>query len=135
MTKPALLALAVALTSCSAEKRLNRLLRNNPEFARTDTITISDTVYWDRIEAHTVEMFLPGDTVRIDTGRLHVKVVRLPGERVYVQGICDADTITIEKTVTVDRILPTKTVHKAPWYLWIVIVALAVVAVVQTIRR
>lgn len=129
-----ILLLVALLASCSAEKRLNRLLKNNPEFTRQDTITVRDTVYFDRVEAHTVEVLVPGDTMYLDTGRLHVKVVKMPGERVYVQGICDADTVTVEKQVVVDRILPTKTIHKAPWYLWALVVALAGIAVIQTLR-
>lgn len=125
--KPYLLIALFAL-ACSPEKRLNRFLERHPEFARRDTITVVDTAYFDRVEQHVVEVLIPGDTLRIDTGRLHVRVVKLPGERVYVQGVCDADTVVVTKDVIVDRVLPTKTVHRLAWWQWLLLALVLSVA-------
>ena len=129
--KFAILAALVCLTSCSGEKKLQRILANHPELR--DTIYVHDTLTTELVRADTTFVPVPGDTVRLDNGKLHIKYVRLPGDTVYLEGQCDPDTVI--HTVTVERIAPTITKSIVPWWVWLVIALLAVALLIQTLKR
>lgn len=129
--KLAILAILVCLCSCNSEKKLQRLLANHPELR--DTIYIHDTLTTELVRADTTFVSVPGDTVRLDNGKLHIKYVRLPGDTVYIEGQCDPDTVI--NTITVERIAPTMTKSVVPWWVWVVIMVLAVVLLIQTLKR
>lgn len=101
-----LFIIAILLVACSPQKRLQRLLDKHPEFTRTDTITVTDTLIVKGDTAWRLLPFHVHDTIRIDTGRLHVRVVRLPGDTVRINASCDTDTVIREIRVPVDRIVP-----------------------------
>lgn len=101
-----LLLLVTLLVSCSPEERLARLLARHPELTKRDTIR--DTV-WATVEyvhADTVFVPVPGDTVRIDNGRLHIKYVKMPGDTVWIDGECDADSVRVPFEVVVEKSVP-----------------------------
>lgn len=129
--KLAILAILVCLCSCNSEKKLQRLLANHPELR--DTIYIHDTLTTELVRADTTFVSVPGDTVRLDNGKLHIKYVRLPGDTVYLEGQCDPDTVI--KVTTVERIAPTITKSIVPWWVWLVISLLAVSLLIQTLKR
>lgn len=103
------------LSSCSASKRLNRLLKNNPELAQKDTTYIQDTTTF----------FVPG--VRKDTTIIHnehnrsdttiIKEKHLTiwhyrnGDTTTFGGSCDTITETVIKTIPVPY---EKFVYKKP---------------------
>jgi hypothetical protein len=129
--KFAILAALVCLTSCSGEKKLQRLLANHPELR--DTIYVHDTLTTELVRADTTFVSVPGDTVRLDNGKLHIKYVRIPGDTVYLEGQCDPDTVI--KVTTVERIAPTITKSIVPWWVWLVISMLVVALLIQTLKR
>jgi len=53
------------------------------------------------------------DTVRVEKERLKIKIVRLPGDSVYVERKCETDTIKVKVTTTV-----TKTIKAEGWLKW-----------------
>ena len=129
--KPTIAILILLLCSCSAEKKLNKLIAKHPELR--DTIYVHDTLTTELIRADTTFVSVPGDTVRVDNGKLHIKYVKLPGDTVYLEGQCDPDTVI--KITTVERIAPTVTKSVVPWWVWLVISLLAVVLLIQTLKR
>jgi hypothetical protein len=112
MTAIRLLLLAILLTSCSAERRLQRLVERNPDLQRTDTITVTMRV---PIPADTVRQVVTlTDTVVVENERQVVTIVRVPTGSpcdtlpvlMDVQGVVKADTVWASKEVYVDRIVP-----------------------------
>ena len=129
--KFAILAALVCLTSCSGEKKLQRILANHPELR--DTIYVHDTLTTELVRADTTFVSVPGDTVRVDNGKLHIKYVRLPGDTVWLEGQCDPDTgIT---TTIVERIGPTKTVNKIPFWIWLLVGVMGMTSLILAFRK
>jgi len=65
-----------------------------------DTIIVPsvtfDTVFnWQQVSIY--------DTVYLDSGRLSVRIVRLPGDSIFITGECRTDTIYYYDTVTIER--------------------------------
>lgn len=73
-----LAVMTVALVACSPQQKLARLLTLHPELAVNDTIrdTIRITVPGETV-MRTVEM-RSVDTVYLDSGRVHVQLIRVP---------------------------------------------------------
>lgn len=132
----ALLAIAViCLTSCSPEKKLNRLLMKYPELRTTDTI--HDTVEAIVSYVHTDTVFKPttGDTVRLSDGRLRVKYVKMPGDTVYLGGECLADTVRVPVETIVERVAPKEFVDRIPWWIWLIIAVLAALVALPRVTQ
>lgn len=106
------IALAILLTACSPKKRMQRLLDKHPELSRVDTISVHDTVIvpgdttWHSSVLH--------DTLRIETERQVVRIVRVPtgspcdtvSIALDLLAVIKADTIYRTIEVPVDRIVP-----------------------------
>lgn len=131
----------VVLASCNDARKLQRILGRHPEWR--DTVLVYDTVeaIVEYVRHDTLFVSVPGDTVRVDDGRLHIRYVRLPGDTVYLRGECDPDTAKkIVPTIT-QQINPTQDVTKEviPW--WVIaalLVALglsAVTAIHSLVKR
>jgi hypothetical protein len=109
-----LLPLLFLLSACSAEKRLQRLVEKNPQLQRTDTITVTDTIYipgdtlWQQV------LLRQTDTIRVENERQSVRVVRIPTgspcdtAAIFMDIMAEVKPDTIYHTVTVevDRIVP-----------------------------
>ena len=107
-----ILAIAALLVACSPERRLQKLLRDNPELSRVDTITVVDTVY---VPGDTLwRSVLLRDTVTIESERQVVKVQRIrtgsPCDTAAIALDIEArvkpDTVYTTVTVEVDRVVP-----------------------------
>jgi hypothetical protein len=83
--KYALLLLVILLTSCSAERRLQRLLDRHPELSRVDTLVVHDTIV------------IAGDTI--------VRVVQLRS----------FDTLRVENERQVIQLLASAILHRSSW--------------------
>jgi hypothetical protein len=86
-------SLALLLCSCWTPKRCNKaLLRCG---IVSDTIQVWDSIYLERAITDTLlrwDSMRLHDTVTIEQDRVRVKIVRLPGDRLFVQGEC-RDTV------------------------------------------
>lgn len=122
-----LLVLAL-LSSCSPTAKLRKAekLINEAEQAglkwHVDTITVKIPYSVPEIMIKEIHHALPGDTVVVEKERLRVKVVRLPGDSIFVEGRCAADTVYKSVPVTIN-----KTIKSKGYSLWQLII-LAIVA-------
>ena len=140
---PIILA-ALLLCSCSAEKRLQRLVAKHPELTRSDTITVRDTVI---LPADTVIMsrFLNTvDTVRVEGPRQVITLYRQatghPCDTVEVfihaEGIVKTDTVTTEVEVVVEKLVPCPPGKRvASWWRIVALVLALVLAFVLYVRK
>ncbi|MDD2635757.1 MAG: hypothetical protein PHW82_09690, partial [Bacteroidales bacterium] len=101
-----LAAVIVSLTSsCTPQKRLNRLVALHPELVQTDTIRIRDTtiIPETRIDTSFNQDRLK-DTVIITKEKLTVKIHQVL-DTVYVEAEREADTVVVVKEVAVERVV------------------------------
>jgi hypothetical protein len=127
-------SLLFTLTGCDPSKRLFRFCHRHPELCARDTIR--DTV-WATVEyvgKDTVFLPVPGDTVTIEQDRLRVRYVLMAGDTVWIEGECLADTIAVPYEVVTEVMKPVVT-NVIPWWVWAVVGALALVALVGLLRR
>jgi hypothetical protein len=127
-------SLLCSLTGCDPSKRLFRFCHRHPELCARDTIR--DTV-WATVEyvgKDTVFLPVPGDTVTLEQDRLRVRYVLMAGDTVWLEGECLADTIAVPYEVVVERVTPI-TAKLIPWWVWVVVGALVVVALLGLLRR
>lgn len=118
--------LALLLASCWTPKRCNKaLLRCG---IVSDTVQVWDSIYleraitdtllrWDSLQLH--------DTVTIEQDRVRVKIVRLPGERLFVQGECKDTVIRYVRQV----VNPVKKQRFIPVWAWVVMFLLLIFAI------
>ena len=101
-----LAAVIVSLTSsCTPQKRLNRLVALHPELATTDTIRIRDTtiIPETRIDTSFNQNQLT-DTVIITKEKLTVKIHQIL-DTVYVEAEHETDTVVVEREVVVEKVV------------------------------
>ena len=97
--------LIILLYSCSAEKRLSRIIEKNPQLLTKDTIHDTTVVIVPEIRADTfISLDSLTDTVYISKDRLQIKTV-IRNNEIFIEGKCLNDTITIIKEIPVDRII------------------------------
>lgn len=111
------------LLGCGANNKLRRAERliKKAELAGAkwsiDTVYKEVPVFIDSVRVDSVFVAQVGDTVVIEKERLRLKYVRLPGDSVYIEAECEADTIYQKVPVTV-----TKTISaKSDWLKWLII--------------
>ena len=129
-----LLYILVLLSGCSAGYHLRRA-EHHLKKAELKGATIKvDTVYLEKkivvqeVKTDTVFHTKEGDTIYVSRDRLKIKYVKLPGDSVFIEGKCEADTVEIKVPFTVTKEI---TAPKGLWYYfpWILFVlALATVA-------
>ncbi len=121
-----LAVIALLLCSCWTPKRCNRaLLRCG---VVSDTIQVWDSIYLERVITDTLlrwDSLRLHDTVTIEQDRVRVKIVRLPGERLYVQGECK-DTVVRYVRQVVNAV---KKQRFIPVWAWVVMFLLLMFAI------
>lgn len=131
-----LLLLCLTLASCDPSKRLTRFCWNHPEMCARDTVR--DTV-WAEVEyvrADTVFLPTPRDTVRVSEGRLRIKYVLMPGDTVWLEGECLADSVPVYVELPCPpRVNPVKYVKAIPWWGWAIVIASMAIALLSLLRR
>jgi hypothetical protein len=128
------LILIFLLTSCGPTfylKKAERALKKAEQLgAKTgvDTIYAERLVFVDSIRVDSIFSSKVDDTVYLTKDRLKVKYVRLPGDSVFIEGRCEADTIKIQVPVSV-----TKTIESGytAWDIirWCLVIAIIAVLV------
>jgi hypothetical protein len=95
------------LISCSAQKRLNRLIDKNPNLIQLDTIKIVETIIVLSYDTVVVNSVVNNDTtIIVNTERVlaryYYDTLR---QEIWHQIECKNDTIYYEKLVPVDRVV------------------------------
>jgi hypothetical protein len=133
------LLILLILCSCSANSKLRRAERliKQAEASglqwRVDTVYTEIPVIIDSIRVDSIFVAQVGDTVVIEKERLKLRYVRLPGDSVYIEAECKADTIFQKVPVTVTKTIQAKT----NWWLYFFVgfgACLLVVVVVGKLR-
>jgi hypothetical protein len=114
------LALLLLLSSCSASWHLNRAIKKGAK-VRVDTVTQVVEVVVQEVKTDTVFRSEVGDTVYITEEKLKIKYVKLPGERVFIEGECSADTIYQTIKVPCETTI-TAPPEKIKWWHWLIVV-------------
>lgn len=135
-----IIGLAVVIASCGPAAKLRRaekLIKRAEEQGavwHVDTVRVEVPVFVPEIRLDSVFVSQPGDTVVLEKDRLKVKYVRLPGDSVFIEGECEADTIEIEVPVTITKTIEAK--GGLRWW-WLVVAAAAgmvIGAIVRMVR-
>jgi hypothetical protein len=128
------IALCIICTSCTPQKKLQRLLDKHPELTKKDTIKISDTIITSKISHDTLLNWATlYDTTYIEKERLRIKLIRV-NDSIYIKGECLGDTIYYEKIVPVDKIIYKKS--EKSLNLWLIFVGvLLVIAIIRWLFR
>lgn len=109
---------ALLLIGCSTERRCARAVNRCAPLWKHDTTYVHDSITIQRNTIDTVLRwnFLPvHDTVTIRDGRAVIRIVRLPGDSIWVEGEC-RDTVIRYVTQRVTVAGPRK---GWPWWLWL----------------
>ena len=99
-----LLLLILLLSSCSPQRRLNRLLALHPELKTPDTLLIHDTIPVPQFQTDTIlRLSTLHDTVTLHKDHLQVKIHRLH-DTIYIQSKTLPDTIFITRRIPIQLI-------------------------------
>jgi len=131
-----MLLLASSFTSCSPQRRLQRLVANHPELRMADTLVVTDTLFTAAITADTaIPLTRLTDTVVIARDKLEIKLIKIR-YTIHVTGTCKADTIVREVRLPVERIKLVKAeAGVLSTVLWIVIGLVVVAIVLKFVTR
>lgn len=105
--RAAIVGCLVVLVSCSAEKRLQRLIKKHPELVKKDTVYVRDTVITESIKTDTFFVFKPyktTDTFYIEKEKLKVQIIR-QRDTIRANAEVKSDTIYVEKKVPIDNVI------------------------------
>jgi hypothetical protein len=113
-----LLLVAILLSSCSLEKRIENKFRRAerkiekltikyPELLKKDTLRDTFKIFSNQIKHDTSFVSLPGDTTYVYKDKLRIKYVRV-GDTTYIEGECKGDTIIRTVEIPVDKIVVRK---------------------------
>jgi len=99
------------MCSCSAQKRLNRLVRKNPELVKTEIITHRDTIVVQGVKVDTVFSFKEFythvlDTLRIEKDHFRVDIYHdTVTNQIFIDGECDTVHVPYEVQIEVPTII------------------------------
>lgn len=130
----AVAALLFLISSCTPQKRLNRLIDRHPYLTETDTIKIKDTVRINvpgvRVDSTVSLNDVQHDTLVIRNEQLTVKTI-YNNDSIYISGECDTirDTLIREIRMPTEKIIYRRPRDALSWYHWVVI-ALGVLFVI-----
>ncbi len=133
--KPTILfVILLILASCSAEKRLARLVERHPELVQRDTIFKSDTTITERITADTTLIFQhTTDTFFVTKDRLKIQLIH-DHDTIRVNADVKPDTIVKTITVQTNSVSPVIVKNKNGW-LWALLVSLILIIVWLAAKR
>lgn len=127
--------LLLSLYSCNPCRQSAKVIARCPAAA-------SDTTYIERIDTVVISevstdtsFSIDFDTVLIDTGRVHVQLIRRDST-IYVRATCKADTVTIKGK---DRVITKTIAQETAWYyrwaLWGFFILLVIIALANLAKK
>ena len=119
--------LTLFVQSCSCSWHLKKVENKCGLTSKTDTVFVLDTVIVPEVHTDTI-ISLGHDTVYINKDRLQIKILRLKGDSIFVDGKCKTDTMYIEVPVAVtnNEFKPEPGWQK--WIGWILFLVLLIAA-------
>jgi len=121
-----------ALSSCSPQKRLNRLVAKHPELIQNDTISFVDTVTFTTEKVHldtlTSLHSITQDTLIINKENLTIKTFyNYQTDSIYISGQCDTIFAikVVEHQIPVEKYVMTESKPQWTKLLWGIIIGLA----------
>lgn len=151
MRRALFLLLVLLIAGCNpqklAMKRWQRDLQRWPEMGQADTIRDTIRVFVDREVYDTAIVVYVHDTIRLDSGRVHIKVVRMgtggPCDTVrvplYIQAACDSAVKLVPYEKVVQKLVPCPEGWRgvASWWrvVALVLAAVLLVMIVVQVRR
>jgi hypothetical protein len=135
-----LLFILLYCSSCSSNWHLKRskyherMAVAKGAISSPDTIFILRKVYIPSVKVDSIFVSPESDTVFISKERLKIKYVNLPGDSVFIEGECTADTVKITVPVTITKEI---TAPKGFWYYfpWILVLLGAFLLLYFFIRK
>ncbi len=126
--------LLLMLSSCSPQRRLERLVAHHPELRMADTLLVRDTIITLPVVADTaLSIMRLTDTVTISRDRLEIKLVRI-NDTIHIKGKCKTDTIVRELRIPVEKIKLVKAeggvLSKVLW----IVIGVGVIVIVSRFR-
>ena len=114
----------LAVTSCSPQKRLNRIVKNNPHLAQLDTTFLVDTIVIHDYSVDTVTKIVEHDSVVvIDNEKVILKYFYdTLRQEIYHDVVCKGDSIVKEYEIVHDYIKVEKGVS---W--WAIIICVIII--------
>lgn len=107
---------ALLLLGCNTEKRCARQMVRCGVVFTSDTQYIHDSIRIERTLHDTLlawDSVIIGDTITIERDRMRVKVVKLPGDRLWIQGECKDTVIRYVRQVVNNGAIRKE---KYPWW-------------------
>ena len=105
--------IALLLIGCSTERQCARAAKRCAHLWHSDTAYVHDSITIERTLTDTLlrwQTLRERDTVTIRDGRATVRIVRLPGDSIWVQGECGDTVIRYVRQVVTKNVQPRK------WY-------------------
>jgi hypothetical protein len=126
--------LALLLIGCSTERQCARAAKRCAHLWHSDTAWVHDSVTIERTLTDTLlrwQTLRERDTVTIRDGRATVRIVRLPGDSIWVQGECGDTVIRYVRQVVTKNVQQKFSVRQMLpliWFFLIVIMCLLSIA-------
>jgi len=140
MKRLILLLTVMALSACSPQYRLQRLLKHHPELAVIDTIIRPDTAIMPGIRTDTTIFLHTTDSITLTKERLVVRLIR-DVDTFRISGECRPDTVIKKKIVAVPVVFKQapelslwQKLKRDKWY-FIAIAFFAIISIVATRRH
>lgn len=119
----------LASVGCSPQKRINRIIKNNPHLVQKDTVWITDTIIVEGVKYDTITKFLTNTKVEVinnERVRLQYFYDTVTNE-IHHEVECKENRIVYERSFVVDKVVTTHDWQK--YVVWLVILLVVIVGV------
>lgn len=119
----------LASVGCSPQKRINRIIKNNPHLVQKDTVWITDTIIVEGVKYDTITKFLTNTKVEVinnERVRLQYFYDTVTNE-IHHEVECKENRIVYERSFVVDKVVTTHDWQK--YVIWLVILLVVIVGV------
>ena len=117
----------LASVGCSPQKRINRIIKNNPHLVQKDTVWITDTIIVEGVKYDTITKFLTNTKVEVinnERVRLQYFYDTVTNE-IHHEVECKENRIVYERSFVVDKLVTTHDWQK--YVIWLVILLVVIV--------
>lgn len=120
------------LSSCTPQKRLNRLLKHHPELLQKDTVYYRDTLIIPATKYDTV-FKTNFDTIHINSNRYNIELIR-HDSLIYLTHTTPGDTIIKNIPIPIERIKYIQEPKKTNYWFWVALGAILFIVFIIVIN-